>query len=436
MRKRLRLLFIVCMLLAWLPVSSTAMAKTVSLAKPTASVATYDLSKIKVSWKKVKNAKGYYVYRATSKNGKYTKIKTASSSVTSYVDTNRALNQKYYYKVTAYNGKKTTTSSVLTGKAGLAKPVIKNNITVTSSSVKVNWDKVKSAKGYYVYRKSGSGSWKKIATVKSGSTVSYKDKSAKGAYQYAVKAYTTYNGKTLTSALSASVKARVLAAPKISISGYNDELKNKITWKKISGATGYEVYQKIGEKGKWSRLASFTNAQGYVSPELLSEKDLTGYVTATVSHGKFYYYKVRAVYKSGAAVSYGSFSGEKRFRHCYYPEVDSYMSTDEDSDCAAVGIGLINYGVGKIRIYSKDAMLIDPEYASLDRTLQLYDENAKPCEYIDIKAGEEKVFAFVVNGDTTYYDGKTEIKFKMYYDGFYYWCYVGANSGFSYYDYE
>lgn len=346
------------------------------------------------------------------------------------------MNQKYYYKVTAYNGKKTSTSSVLTGKAGLAKPVIKNSITVTSSSVKFNWDKVRSAKGYYVYRKSGSGSWKKIATIKSGSTVSYKDKSAKGVYQYAVKAYTTYNKKTLTSDLSASVKARVLMTPKISISAYNNEFKNKITWKKISGATGYEVYQKIGEKGKWSRLASFTNAQGYVSPELLSEKDLTGYVTATVSHGKFYYYKVRAVYKSGGAVSYGSFSGEKRFRHCYYPEVDSYMSTTTDSDCRAVAVELINYGVDKIRIYSKDAMLIDPEYASLDRTLQLYDEDLNPCEYIDIKAGEDCVFAFVVNGDTTYYDGKTKIKFKMYYDGFYYWCYVGANSGFSYYDYE
>ena len=42
-----------------------------------------------------------------------------------------------------------------------------------TSSVKINWNKVSSAEGYYVYRKTGTGSYKKIATVKGYKKVSY-----------------------------------------------------------------------------------------------------------------------------------------------------------------------------------------------------------------------------------------------------------------------
>ena len=39
-------------------------------------VASRSYNSLKVSWKKVKNAKGYQIYRATKKNGKYKKVKT------------------------------------------------------------------------------------------------------------------------------------------------------------------------------------------------------------------------------------------------------------------------------------------------------------------------------------------------------------------------
>ncbi len=65
--------------------------------------------KIKVSWKAVKNARGYKIYRATSKNGKYKKVKTITSSSTkSWTNKKLKSKKKYYYKVRAYtksNGK-------------------------------------------------------------------------------------------------------------------------------------------------------------------------------------------------------------------------------------------------------------------------------------------------------------------------------------------
>ena len=61
--------------------------------------------KIKIKWSKVKNADGYYIYRASSKGGKYKKIKKIrSGKKTSYVHTFKKprKNKRYYFKVYAY----------------------------------------------------------------------------------------------------------------------------------------------------------------------------------------------------------------------------------------------------------------------------------------------------------------------------------------------
>ncbi len=83
----------------------------VSATAPQSLKATSKSKKVTLSWKKVSDASGYEVYRATSKNGKYTKIKTIKSGKTvKYVDSKKLkTNKKYYYKVRAYkkvNGKK------------------------------------------------------------------------------------------------------------------------------------------------------------------------------------------------------------------------------------------------------------------------------------------------------------------------------------------
>ncbi|MDE6658930.1 MAG: hypothetical protein K2K01_02285, partial [Eubacterium sp.] len=60
--------------------------------------------KVNISWKKIKkNADGYIVYRATSKNGTYKAVKTITSAKTvKYTDTSVKKGTKYYYKVCAY----------------------------------------------------------------------------------------------------------------------------------------------------------------------------------------------------------------------------------------------------------------------------------------------------------------------------------------------
>ena len=63
-----------------------------------------------LKWKKVKNADGYVVYRATKKNGKYAAVKTINKGKkVTFTNKNLKKGKTYYYKIKAYkkvNGKK------------------------------------------------------------------------------------------------------------------------------------------------------------------------------------------------------------------------------------------------------------------------------------------------------------------------------------------
>ncbi len=151
---------------------------------------------INVTWGKVAGAKGYYVYRKTA-GGSYARI--GSTTSTSYVDKTAKAGTTYAYTVRAYNG--TVLSSYKgTNVVRLTNPTF--TLAKVSNGIKITTTKVTGAKGYYIYRKTGSGSYKKIATTTS---LSYVDKTAKKnvKYTYAVKAYngsytSAYTGKAIT----------------------------------------------------------------------------------------------------------------------------------------------------------------------------------------------------------------------------------------------
>ena len=59
---------------------------------------------VTLSWKKAKKANKYQVYRATSKNGKYKKIKTTKGL--SFKNTGLTTGKMYFYKVRSISGKR------------------------------------------------------------------------------------------------------------------------------------------------------------------------------------------------------------------------------------------------------------------------------------------------------------------------------------------
>ena len=102
------------------PSSSSASTSKVTV-KATKIVKTKATKKsITIKWKKISNAKGYVVYRATGKNGTYKKIATVKSAKkVTFKNTKLKSGKKYYYKVQAYtkSGTKTVYASKSAAKA-------------------------------------------------------------------------------------------------------------------------------------------------------------------------------------------------------------------------------------------------------------------------------------------------------------------------------
>lgn len=169
-----------------------------SLKKPVVSSVTNTSSGIKLKWKKVTGAAGYYVYRRLS-GGKWKKIATLTkkSSVT-YTDKTAKNAKIYFYRIRAYNSKQQSSYSASSRTVRLAttsitkKKKAKNRITI-------QYKAVSGATGYqvsYSTTKSFSKNVKK-KLVKSGKTLQKKITGLKSrkTYYIRVRAYRTVSGK-------------------------------------------------------------------------------------------------------------------------------------------------------------------------------------------------------------------------------------------------
>ncbi|WP_018592463.1 leucine-rich repeat protein [Terrisporobacter glycolicus] len=274
--------------------------KTVTNVKASSS----SYSSNKVTWSSVSGASGYEVYRATSKNGTYSLIKTVESGDTlSYTNTSLITGKSYYYKVRAYSIIENEKvfgdySEIVSAKPSLSKPTAKSTPS-TYSSNKVTWNKISGASGYEVYvATSKSGTYTLKKTITSGSTLSYANTglTTGKTYYYKVRAYRTVNGKKVYSSYSSIVSAKPsLSKPttKVASSTYSS---NKVTWNKISGASGYEVYRATSKSGTYSKVKTITSGS------------TLSYTNKSLTTGKTYYYKVRAYRTVNGKKVYSSYS--------------------------------------------------------------------------------------------------------------------------------
>ena len=145
---------------------------------------------VQVKWSRVTGATGYIVYRKGAGKGWGRIADIKSGSTVSYTDTTAASGTTYTYTVRAYNGSTMGDWHSTRSVKRLSDPKLTSAYKV-SGGINVRWTGVTGATGYIVYRKSGSGSWGRIADIKSGSTVSYTDRTAKAGttYTYTVRAY-------------------------------------------------------------------------------------------------------------------------------------------------------------------------------------------------------------------------------------------------------
>ena len=264
------------------------------LADPTVSSASNITAGVQVKWSKVTGATGYIVYRKTG-TGSWSRVADIKSgSTVSYTDKTAKSGTNYTYTVRAYSGSTMGDwSSTKTAKR-LADPTVSSASNITAG-VQVKWAKTAGATGYVVYRKTGTGSWSRIATIKGGSTTSYTDKSAKSGtnYSYTVRAY---NGSTMSDWHNSKAVKR-LSNPAVTSASKTSNGIN-VKWSKVTGATGYVVYRKTA-KGSWSRIANIKSGS------------TTSYTDTKASRGVTYIYTVRA-YNGSTMSSFNSTKSAKR----------------------------------------------------------------------------------------------------------------------------
>lgn len=173
-----------------------------------------------------------------------------------------------------------------------------------AAGVTIKWSKSSNAAGYYVYRKSTGGRWKRIAAVEGKAKISYTDKAVKSkngkTYLYTVKAY---NGKKTSTYDKAGIKIRRLTAPALSKPVSKAAAKMLVKWKQNKKADGYQV--------QYARSADFKKQKGSKTVKPVTK---TSQTVNKLKRGKTYYVRVRCYKKVGAATYYSAWSAAKKVK--------------------------------------------------------------------------------------------------------------------------
>lgn len=315
--------------------STYAVLNTCDLAQPKltgiSNVASH--GGIKVSYKGVKNANRYKLYRATSASGTYEYLFDVDCEMDKGGESHYFINsggipgKKYYYKVQAINtnnvGADSALSKYMARTRDLARPVV-SATTRSDGKIVLSWDKVEYADKYAVYRAVKGGNYSKIATITGTSVVNTKNLKNGTTYYYRVKAIDSSNeNATSASSVTVSKKYENKLIGLVSESTY----KSKYTNTDIYSATPYYRYKTRSMQTK----TSTTPLSGWT---LVSQKDDYKYGSWTTTKPTSTYETTQAYYY------YAYVCNCKRL----------YWKSTKSDTCSSCGTKMKNL----LRVYSKN----------------------------------------------------------------------------------
>lgn len=281
---------------------------------------------LRISWKGDKNAAGYTIKRAESKNGKYKKVGTVKGGDVTYYDNKKVKAGKtYYYQVEAYNynGEKKGYSGYSSAASG--KTLKGNSITkvesTSSTKQTITWKKNNEANGYQIYQStSKDGTYKKIKTIKNNKTTSYKVTGLEPGvkYYYKVRCTNKVNGVTGYSDYSAIRGARVAKAVIARAEG-SSGTKITLTWDKVKDADSFVIYRSTSSGGTFKKIGT---AKG----------SATSYTDSKLQMTKQYYYKLEVKMKGYKATGT---SGKSKAKSAY-PIRQTEIASVETGDTGAL----------------------------------------------------------------------------------------------------
>ena len=159
---------------------------------------------------------------------------------------------------------------------------------VSDSKFKLSWNKIDGATRYIVYRKRNDDKTKKVLTLGASETTYTTAEMPEGTYEFSIKA-ARYDSKdrVMTDASNKETGTVKKAKPAVTLTAGKKQIK--VSWKKVEGATHYEVFRTTGTK--YTKVKTTTS---------------TSYTDKKLTSGKKYTYKVRGYknYKSGTDIQY------------------------------------------------------------------------------------------------------------------------------------
>lgn len=262
---------------------------------------------VRVRWNSVSNATSYYIYKSSSASGSYSKIGESSYAQYGFSDPNPPTNGKSaYYKVKAVNNAgesaysdyaKYTSNSNDTSFA----PATPNVKTSGTSTINVSWtcatgSNYGQAKSYEVYKRNpNTAEFELMTTTKSTSWSDYNPHP--GINRYGIIAVNDAGKSSVGLGASNEVP---LSRPS-SFNATKSGSDVKFTWSKVSGATGYQIFESSSASGSYFIL------------DQIDDGSTTTHTRYYPAQGTTKYFKIRAVYSAqyGGSPIYSDFSSYK-----------------------------------------------------------------------------------------------------------------------------
>lgn len=261
---------------------------------------------VSLEWEQVDGAEKYELYRKAAGQKDYELL--AETEGLSYTDKTAAAGEAYSYCVCAVRSVGGTVAKAelsdpaeispkepKPSKPGTAKGVQFESASASAyNAAKLAWTQDSSASGYYIYRSvKENGTYRKIKTITSSSTLAYTDKKIVPGkkFYYKVCTYTKQaDGTVKTGDLSESVSVQPQAeAPKLNSVKTNISNRSlSLEWEKAAGASGYRVYRSLYPDKGFKKIAERPSGT------------FVGYEDRAVMPGGTYYYRIKTLYKSGS----------------------------------------------------------------------------------------------------------------------------------------
>ncbi len=246
-----------------------------------------------ITWDGVAGSTRYIVYRKKSGDKKFARV--AVTIGTRFEDNNLESKQKYIYKVCAYTGIAGVEyfgefSNTVIAKTYISTPDSITASPVTKSSIKLCWNAIKNASAYKVYRRDEVTH--KYVKIASCAGTNYVDTDVKSGviYKYKVIAVRKTESGVIYSKASNVIQG-VSGPGKVTNLSAESLTTGSVTlkWDRAVGATGYQIYMSTKKSGGFRLVHTIT-------------KDANKYSFGTLTPGKKYYFKVRALRTSGDIV--------------------------------------------------------------------------------------------------------------------------------------